>query len=115
MSRSASRSTTTTGRLPFDRAERLDVEDGEIERMRADELPSVTTSSAATYDLARQIVLNRGKVDDRVVARATAAGLNTAELLEILAECALASLVGLMDNFAGYIDLDAFLAARAWS
>jgi hypothetical protein len=49
-----------------------------------------------------------------VVARATAAGLSTTEILEVLAECAFASLVGLMDNFAGYVDLDAFLAARAW-
>ena len=93
--------------------ERLDVDDVEIDRMRAGELPS-DAKLAATYELARRIVLDRGKVDDDVVARATAAGLNTAELLEILAECALASLVGLMDNFAGYIDLDAFLAARAW-
>jgi hypothetical protein len=93
---------------------RLDVDDAEIERMRAGEPPSDATL-VATYELARRIVLDRGRVDDDVVARATAAGLGTAEILEILAECALASLVGLMDNFAGYIDLDAFLTARAWS
>ena len=60
-------------------------------------------------------MLDRGKVDEDVVARATAAGLGTAEILEVLAECAFASLVGLMDNFAGPIELDAFLAARAWA
>jgi alkylhydroperoxidase family enzyme len=92
----------------------LGVEDAEIERMRAGELPS-DAKLAATYELARRIVLDRGKVDDDVVARATAAGLTTAEILEILAECSFASLVGLMDNFAGRVELDAFLAARAWS
>ncbi len=93
---------------------RLDVDDAEIERMRAGELPS-DTKLAATYELARRIVLDRGKVDEAVVARATAAGIRTVEILEVLAECAFATFVGLMDNFAGPIELDAFLAPRAWA
>jgi hypothetical protein len=32
-----------------------------------------------------------------------------------MAECAFASLVGLMDNLAGRVELDEFLAPRAWS
>jgi alkylhydroperoxidase family enzyme len=92
----------------------LGVEEGEIERMRAGEPPS-DRKLAATYELARQIVLDRGKVDDEVVARARTAGLSTTEILEILAECSFASLVGLMDNLAGRVELDAFLAARAWN
>jgi len=93
---------------------RLGIDDAEIERMRAGELPS-DPKLAATYELARRIVLDRGNVDDDVLARATAAGLGTAEILEILTECAFASLVGLMDNFAGQVELDEFLAARAWN
>lgn len=90
----------------------LGVEDAEITRMRAGESP-MDPKLAATYELARRIVLDRGKVDDEVVARATAAGLSTTEILETLAECAFANLVGMADNFAGQVELDPFLAARA--
>ena len=82
--------------------------------MRAGEAPS-DAKLAAAYDLARRIVLDRGKVDDDAVAVATAAGYNTAEILEIVAECTFASLVGTMDNLAGRVELDAFLVPRAWS
>jgi alkylhydroperoxidase family enzyme len=91
---------------------RLGVDDAEIERMRRGELP-LDAKLAAAYELARRIALDRGKVDDDAVAQATAAGLGTAEILEILAECAFASLVGLMDNFAGHVELDGFLTARS--
>jgi hypothetical protein len=68
---------------------------------------------AAAYDLARQIVLTRGKVDDAVITRATASGFGTAEILEIVAECTFAGLVGTVDNVAGRVELDAFwLRAR---
>jgi hypothetical protein len=30
-------------------------------------------------------------------------------------ECAFASLVGLIDNIAGHVELDAFLQPQAWS
>jgi len=92
----------------------LGVDDAEIEQMRAGEAPS-DAKLAAAYDLARRIVLDRGKVDDDAVAVATAAGYNTAEILEIVAECTFASLVGTMDNLAGRVELDAFLVPRAWS
>ena len=92
----------------------LGVEDAEIERMRAGGAPS-DAKLAAAYDLARRIVLDRGKVDDEAVARATAAGFSTAEILEIVAECTFASLVGVMDNLAGRVELDPFLVPRAWN
>jgi alkylhydroperoxidase family enzyme len=92
---------------------RLGVDDGEIERMRTGQAPSERL--AATYDLARRIVLDRGKVADDALRRAIAAGYGTAEILEIVAECTFAGLVGVMDNLAGRVELDAFLAPRAWN
>jgi alkylhydroperoxidase family enzyme len=94
--------------------DRLGVDDAEIERMRTGQAPS-DDRLAAAYDLARQIALERGKVDDDVVARAIASGYGTAGILEIVAECTFASLVGVMDNLAGRVELDPFLAPRAWT
>ncbi len=93
---------------------RLGMGDAEIERMRAGHVPS-EAKLAAVYDLARRIVLDRGKVNDALVRRATVAGYSTAEILEIVAECTFAGLVGVMDNLAGHVELDAFLTPRAWS
>jgi alkylhydroperoxidase family enzyme len=90
------------------------VDKAEIGRMRAGELPS-DPRLAAAYELAQRIVLDRGKVAPDVVARAEAAGFSTSEILEILAESAFASLVGLVDNIAGRIELDPPLVPRAWS
>ena len=67
------------------------------------------------YALAREIVLSRGKVDDKAVAQATAAGVTTPEVLEIVAECTFAGLVGTLDNLAGRVELDEFLRPRAWT
>jgi alkylhydroperoxidase family enzyme len=92
----------------------LDVDEAELERMRANEPPS-DAKLAAVYDLARDIALNRGKVDDDAILRATAAGVSTPEILEIVAECTFAGLVGTLDNLAGRVELDEFLRPRAWS
>lgn len=46
------------------------------------------------YALARSLALGRGKVDDAVVDRASAAGLDETLILDVVLECALASLVG---------------------
>lgn len=91
----------------------LGVAEDEIGLMRAGEEP-VDEPTAAVYALARQLALHRGKIDDAAVARATAAGLSTTQLLEVLAESSFASLVGLVDNFAGRVPLDKFLQPRAW-
>jgi alkylhydroperoxidase family enzyme len=92
---------------------RLEVDDAEIELMRAGKEPT-DEKLAAAYDLARKIVVDRGKVDDAAVKRATAAGFSTGEILEIVAECTFAGLVGTMDNLAGHVELDEFLTPRAW-
>jgi alkylhydroperoxidase family enzyme len=91
----------------------LGVDDAEIERMR-DGLSPLDDRLAAAYELARQIVVNRGKVDDRAVANAQEAGYTQAEILEIVAECTFAGLVGVIDNLADRVELDDFHAARAW-
>jgi alkylhydroperoxidase family enzyme len=93
---------------------RLEVGDAEIDRMRAGQ-PPTDARAAAVHDLARAVVLNRGKVDDALSARVADAGLTTGDVLEIVTECAFASLVGIIDNLAGRVELDAFLAPRAWT
>jgi len=93
---------------------RLGVDDTEIDRMRAAQPPS-DPKLAAVYVLARTIVLDRGKVADDAISRTTAAGVSTLEILEIVAECTFAGLVGTLDNLAGHVELDAFLAPRAWN
>jgi alkylhydroperoxidase family enzyme len=87
----------------------------EVERMRSGEPPQDDDASAAVYVLAHAVVTGRGKVDDTLVDRATTAGLSAADILEVVAECAFASLVGIVDNLAGQVELDAFLRPRAWS
>ena len=36
-------------------------------------------------------------------------------VFDVVLECAFATLVGLIDNLAGHVELDAFLVPRAWS
>jgi alkylhydroperoxidase family enzyme len=93
----------------------LGVAASDVDRMRSGEAPQDDEANAAVYALAQAIVTDRGKVDDALVDRATAAGLSTADVLEVVAECAFATLVGLVDNLAGHVDLDAFLRPRAWA
>jgi alkylhydroperoxidase family enzyme len=81
--------------------------------MRAGDEPS-DPRQAAVYELAREVVLGRGKVDDRVTTRAAGAGFSPADILEVVAECAFASLVGTVDNLAGRVELDGFLVPQAW-
>jgi alkylhydroperoxidase family enzyme len=91
----------------------LGVEDAEIERMRDREEPR-NAALAAAYALARRIALDRGNVSGDAIERALDAGFSTAEILEIVAECTFAGLVGTMDNLAGRVELDPFLVPRAW-
>jgi alkylhydroperoxidase family enzyme len=93
---------------------RLGVDDAEIDRMRAGQ-PPVDTRAAAVHDLARAVVLERGKVGDAAIDRATEAGLSTSEVLEVVTECAFACLVGTIDNLAGRVELDGFLVGRTWA
>jgi hypothetical protein len=60
------------------------------------------------------LVLDRGAVDPTIVQRALAAGLMPSDLLQLVAECVFASLVGFVDNLAGRVELDEFLRPQAW-
>ena len=71
-------------------------------------------AAAAVAALAREIALNRGKVSDSALAAAAQAGLSTEAVLDVLLECAFATLVGLIDDLAGHVELDAFIAPQAW-
>jgi alkylhydroperoxidase family enzyme len=91
----------------------LGVAEEDIAAMRAGS-PSTDKRQAAVYEFAREFVATRGKVSDETVDRLSATGATTAEILDIVAECTFASLVGLVDNLAGRVELDAFLQPRAW-
>jgi alkylhydroperoxidase family enzyme len=92
----------------------LGVDEGDIALMRDGKAPADPTQ-AAVHDLARDIAAGRGNVPDSTVDRATEAGLTTEAILEILLESTFAGLVGTIDNLAGRVELDGFLAARAWT
>lgn len=91
----------------------LGVDEAEIDKMRAGSPPS-DARLATVYDFARKIALSRGKVDDATVDQLTKLGFSHVEILDIVAECTFAGLVGVVDNLAGRVELDSFLAARAW-
>jgi alkylhydroperoxidase family enzyme len=91
----------------------LGVADEQIERMRTGEEPD-DVRGGSVYALARELVLSRGKVADGTIQRAIAAGLSAGEILEVVAECTFAGLVGTVDNLAGRVPLDDFLKSRAW-
>lgn len=92
----------------------LGVDEGDLAAMRAGREPS-DRRSAAVYGFARAVATGRGRVEDAVIDRLTDTGASPADVLDLLTECAFASLVGLVDNLAGGVTLDAFLAPRAWT
>jgi alkylhydroperoxidase family enzyme len=93
---------------------RLGIDDAEIEAMRAGKEPTDPTH-AAVYAFARAVAVDRGAVDDEVIDRALAAGLDGTDLLQLVAECVFAGLVGVVDNLAGRVVLDEFLLRWAWN
>ncbi len=97
---------TVLGKLGVDRTE--------IDAIRAGGAPS-DTRMAAVHALATAVVLGRGKVDAAIVDAASEQGLDVNDMLEVVAECTFAGLVGTVDNLAGRVDLDAFLHEHAWS
>ena len=92
---------------------RLGVADAEIDRMRDREEPA-DDRQAAIYRLAQDVVRNRGKVPDETINRVTTVGFSAEHILDVVAECMFASLVGVIDNLAERVELDAFLVPRAW-
>jgi alkylhydroperoxidase family enzyme len=91
----------------------LGLDEADIDAMRQGHAPSDDTA-AATHQLAREVVFARGKVSDATITRATEAGLDTEAILETVLEATFAGLVGTIDNLADHVDLDEFLAPRAW-
>jgi hypothetical protein len=89
------------------------IAEDDIAVMRAGS-PPPDPRQAAVYEFAREFAANRGRVSDGTVERLTGTGATVADILDIVAECAFATLVGLVDNLAGRVALDAFLQPRAW-
>jgi alkylhydroperoxidase family enzyme len=92
----------------------LGIDNDDIEAMRQGSEPR-HPAHAAAYAFARALVLDRGAVDPAIVQRAFAAGFASVDLLQLVAECVFASLVGLVDNLADRVELDEFLRPRAWT
>jgi alkylhydroperoxidase family enzyme len=92
---------------------RLGLPEDQVRLLREGGAPA-GQGAAAVAALAREIVLNRGRVSASALDGARQAGLSTEAILEVLLECAFATLVGLIDNLAGHVELDAFIAPQAW-
>jgi alkylhydroperoxidase family enzyme len=92
----------------------LGVDEADIDAMRAGVEPTDPVH-AAVYAFARSVAVDRGKVPDDVVQRAYDVGLTDTVLLQLVAECTFASLVGTIDNLAARVPLDEFLQAHAWN
>lgn len=91
---------------------RLGVTDAEIAAIQSGGLPSEPVC-AAVCGFATELVLARGKVDPATVDVLLGAGLTREGLLEIVAECTFAGMIGVVDNLAGRVVLDEFLAQPA--
>ena len=91
----------------------LGVDERDIEKIRAGGEPADPVS-AAVCRFARSVAVERGKVDDDVLEQAYEVGLSDGDLLTLVAECAFAGLVGIIDNLAGRVPLDEFLLPRQW-
>ena len=82
--------------------------------MRAGDEPA-NVAAAAVYAFARELVLTRGKVAEGTIRRTVEAGLSEADVLEVVAECTFAGLVGTLDNLAGRVELDEPFRQATWS
>ena len=91
----------------------LGIDEVDIDEMRAGSEPADPVH-AAVYAFARHVALDRGRNSDEVVQRAHDVGLTDADLLQLVAECTFAGLVGVIDNLAGRVRLDEFLQPQAW-
>jgi alkylhydroperoxidase family enzyme len=91
----------------------LGVDEADIDAMRRGGTPAEPVA-AAVHALAREAAVCRGKVADRTTQSVLDAGLSTEAILEVLLEVSFATVVGLIDNLAGQVELDGFLAERHW-
>ena len=85
----------------------------DVAAMRAGRSPSAI-DAAAVFAFARELVVERGKVGADTLAAIAAAGLDDGAVLDVVAEASFASLVGVIDNLAGHVELDGFLSAQRW-
>jgi len=92
----------------------LGVAEAEIAAMRAGQSPS-DAKRAMVHTFATEAAARRGAVDASTIDALAASGLSTEAALELILEVGFASLVGLIDNVAGHVELDGFLAPRAVS
>jgi alkylhydroperoxidase family enzyme len=91
----------------------LGVETEEIETMRKGAAPS-DSRRAAVYEFATVLARGRGVVDDDVVRRLEDNGFDEGGVLDLITEYVFASLVGVVDNLAGHVELDEFRQPLAW-
>lgn len=90
----------------------LGLAETDIAAMRAGQAPSNATR-ATVHAFATAAAERRGAVDASTIDALAACGLSTEAALELMLEVGFASLVGLIDNLAGHVELDGFLAPRA--
>ena len=90
----------------------LGVDEADIDAMRNGGAPA-EPMAAAVHALAREAALGRGKVA-RSTTEAVLGSLSTESILEVLLEVSFATVVGLIDNFAGQVEPDGFLVERRW-
>jgi alkylhydroperoxidase family enzyme len=93
--------------------DRLGTATDDLEVMRSGREPA-DAAAGAVYALARTVAIERGSVPANVIERARTAGLDDEAILEVVLECTFAGLVGTLDALLDRIELDGFLAARAW-
>ena len=90
----------------------LGVAEADITAIRAGQAPS-GVAAAVVHAFATEAAKRRGAVDSSTIDALTANGLSSEAVLELMLEVGFASLVGLIDNLAGHVELDGFLAPRA--
>jgi alkylhydroperoxidase family enzyme len=91
----------------------LGVDETDIDAMRRGFEPAEPVA-VAVHAFAREAALGRGKVSESATQAVLDAGLSTETILEVLLEISFATTVGLIDNFAGHVELDGFLSQRRW-
>jgi alkylhydroperoxidase family enzyme len=91
----------------------LGVDERDIDAIRAGGDPTDAVH-AAVCRFARAVTVGRGEVGADVIEQANTAGLSDADLLQLVAECTFAGLVGTIDHLAGRVPLDPFLQPRQW-
>lgn len=75
---------------------------------------SLRSSTSGPGERRRAFARRDPPLQEAVVRRAAAAGLGPANLLQLVTECAFATLVGPVDSLAGRVEPDEPLRPQAW-